>query len=264
MLKLTPLHFDKAELDLVPAEHRLAYFGLGQLANETAILLRTAISAINCLEGTPALHVKDMANATALFATRMLAGRLHEGRLFINSREVAAAFREVTAVAVQKNPMFQKDYADAVQGRARLAQLIDQSQLIEPIRNRAAFHAEARLIAEAYDHLPDQVDFVDHIAPTSGNSIFGAAESLHLTALSALLGQQPNELDYESALAQAITEIGEGVGYLSDFGSGYMIGFVIAYFGVERLQGEGIEVPEAVPIDEMKLPLFSIPPVEPN
>lgn len=262
MLRLTPLRFDKAELDLVPAEHRLTYFGLGQLANETAILLRTAISAVNWLEDGADLHVKDMANATAMFASRMLAGRLHEGRLFINSREVVTAFREVATTAVEKEPRFAADRDDAVQARANLARLIDRSPLIEPLRNRAAFHAEPGLIAEAYNHLPDQLEFVDHLATTRGNSIFGAAESLHLTALSAMLGQPLGQRDYGAALSQAIEEIGEGVGYLNDFASGYMVGFVITYFGAERLHADTIDVPEAVPINEMKLPLFSTHPTE--
>ena len=264
MLTLIPLRFDKAELDNVPAEHRLAYLGLGQIANETAILLRTALSAINWLDGDPAQHVKDMANATAMFATRMLAGRLHEARLFINSREVATAFREVCAIAIDREPEFARDQKEAADGRANLARLIDRSPLIEPLRNRAAFHAEVGLISEAYDHLPDQLDFIDHLALTRGNSIYGAAESLHLTALSALLGQEVGAQDYEAALGQAITEIGEGVGYLNDFASGYIMGFVVAHFGVERLQVDKVEVPDAVPIDKMTLPLFSIQPTEPN
>lgn len=264
MLQLTPLRFNKAELDLVPAEHRSAYFGLGQIANETAILLRTAISAVNWFDDDPALHVRDMANATAMFSTRMLAGRLHEARLFINTREVAAAFRDVAAAALAKDARFREDRDDAVRGRASLARLIDGSEIIEPLRNRSAFHAEVGLIAEAYDHLPEEIDFVDHLATTRGNSIFGAAESLHLTALSVLLGQNLENLDYEAALTQTLTEISQGVGYLNDFVSGYMVGFVINYFGVERLQADSIDVPDAVPLNEMKLPLFSAHPTQPN
>lgn len=249
-IELVPLHFDKAELDLVPEGHRLAYFGIAQIANETSILLRTAISAINSMaEPQP---VKDMSNATAMFATRMLAGRLWEARQFINCQQVAVAFRELRALAVAREKESEPAYADAARSRARLFDVLDRSPIIGPLRNRAAFHTDFAFIAEAYAHLPADVHFVDHLGPSRGNSIYGAAEALHLTSLTVLSGQA----DHETALARAVTEIGEAVGFLNDFIEGFIMAFVITYFGADRLEADQIEVP-ATPIDEMKVPLFS-------
>lgn len=261
MLHLTAIHFTKAELDLIPADHRLAYFGICQIADETAILLRTAISAIN--SGGPAdpAYVRDMSNATALLATRLLAGRLFEARQFINSREVAVAFRELSGLAAQHDQRVGPSLERARVGRAALFRLINASRLIGPLRNRAAFHAEMGLIEEAYDQLPVGMNFVDYIGSTRGNSIFGGAESLHLTALSALVGQG-DVPDFDRALAQTVREVGEAVGYLGDFTEGFVSAFILAHLGVERLQGDRIAVPSAVPIDELRLPLFSTHPRE--
>lgn len=249
-IQLVPLHFDKVEMDLVPENHRLAYFGMAQIANETAILLRIAISAINSMaEPQP---VRDMSNATAMFATRMLAGRLWEARQFVNSQQVALSFHELRALAVAREKDSDPAYAKAARSRARLFDILDRSPIIGPLRNRAAFHTDFAFIAEAYAHLPADIQFVDHLGHSRGNSIYGAAESLHLTALTALSGQP----DHEAALARAVSEIGDAVGCLNDFIEGFIMAFVITYFGVDRMRSEQIEVP-ATPIDEITAPLFS-------
>ncbi|HEY0927705.1 hypothetical protein [Brevundimonas sp.] len=249
MVRLFPLQFTKAELDQIPAHHRIAFLGLGQVANETSILMRLSLGAIGSMR--PPQPVSDMANATAMFALRMLAGRIWEARLFLNSAEVATAFREVCDLALRVDQRTQAEIDQATAGRAELFRQLDGPNIIRPLRNRASFHTEVALLTESYDALPEAINFVDHLDSSRGNSVYGASETLHLTALSALL-KEPN---YEVALVTAATEISEAVGKLGDFIDGFMVAFVIGHFGPERMRGARIEVP-AVPLDELTIPLF--------
>lgn len=246
-MRVRPLHFTKADLEAAPADHRVAFLGLGQIADEAAILLRLAMAGINSHGNQPET---DAANAAAMLATRMLAGRLAEARDFVGSREVAIAFRDIRQATVSQAPRLTQPMEDAAAGRAALFRAIDGPGPIRTLRNRSSFHVDPALIAESFALLPADVDLVDHLGQLRGNSIFGAAETLHLTALSHILG----EPDFTRALERTVSEIGTAVGHLSDFVDGFMLGFTLLYFG-DKILGDWIEVP-AVAMDDLRFPLF--------
>jgi hypothetical protein len=246
-MRVRPLHFTKADLDAAPADHRVAFLGLGQIADEAAILLRLAMAGINSHGNQPET---DAANAAAMLATRMLAGRLAEAHDFVGSREVAIAFREIREATVAQAPRLAQAMDEATAGRADLFRAIDGPGPIRTLRNRSSFHVDPALITESFALLPADVDLVDHLGQHRGNSIYGAAETLHLMALSHIL----DEPDFSRALERTVGEIGTAVGYLSDFVDGFMLGFTLLYFG-DKVIGDWIDVP-AVAMDDLRFPLF--------
>lgn len=246
-MRLRPLNFTKADLEAAPADQRVAFLGLGQIADEAAILLRLAMASINSHGSQPET---DAANAAAMLATRMLAGRLAEARDFVGSRGVATAFREVREATIAQAAHLAGSMDEAAAGRAALFRAIDGPGPIRTLRNRSSFHVDADLIAESFALLPDDVDLVDHLGQHRGNSIYGAAETLHLMALSHILG----EPDFNLALERTVGEIGTAVGHLSDFVDGFMLGFTLLHFG-GKVMGDWMDVP-AVSMDDLRFPLF--------
>lgn len=251
-MRVRSLAFDKAHLAQAPADHRIAFLGLSQLANEAAVLLKMALGGINALEDQQV--VRDAANATAMLATRMLAGRLWEARQFVNTREVATALREIQAETQGHIAELDQSLATARLARTALFAAMENGGLIERLRNQSSFHVSVELLTASFDRLPDDVGLMDHLAASRGNSIYGAAEALHLTALGHIL----DEPDFTVALDTAISQIGETVGHLGDFVDGFMFGFTILHFGGLEI-GPWVDVP-AAPLDQFRSPLFMDPP----
>lgn len=252
-MRVRPLQFTKADLEAAPADHRIAFLGLGQVADEAAILLRLAMAGINSHGNQPET---DAANAAAMLATRMLAGRLAEARDFVGSREVAFAFRDIREKTVALAPRLTQPMEEAAAGRAALFRAIDGVGPIRTLRNRSSFHIDPALIAASFALLPADADLVDHLGQHRGNSVYGAAETLHLMALSHIL----DEPDFTRALERTVSEIGEAVGHLSDFVDGFMLGFTLLHFG-DKVMGDWVNVP-AVAVDGLRLPLFIEAPAE--
>lgn len=247
-MQVRPLPFSKQNLEDAPRDHRLAYLGLGQIADEASILLRMAMAGINSHgELQPS---RDAANAVALLATRMLAGRLAEARDFVNSRPVAVAYREISVIVDHRYPHFIEAMRDAARGRAELFAAIDAEGPIRTLRNRSSFHVDPELIDASFALLPADIELMEHHAVHRGNSVYGACETLHLTALSHILG----EPDLGRALERTVDQIGTAVGHLSDFVDGFMLGFTVTHLDPRAL-GDWIDVP-ATPMDEMRFPLF--------
>ncbi|RZJ06094.1 MAG: hypothetical protein EON89_00805 [Brevundimonas sp.] len=242
------LRYSRADLEAAPRHHRLAFLGLAQVANESSLLLRLALASVNSMEGNQA--VRDSAQAGALFAVRMLAGHVSESRLFVDTLEVSSAFRELREWALEEHPDIGELLDTAVAGRTALAAAIPKRGLIRRLRHEASFHVDPELIEASYARLPADMEMVDHHAVEVGNSIFGAAETLHLTALAHILG----EADVQVALNEAQNQISDAVGHLGDFINGFSVAFSLRYLGL-RPGMPGIEV-ESELLTDIKFPLF--------
>jgi hypothetical protein len=247
-MRLMELRYRRADLDAAPRHHRLAFLGLAQVANESSLLLRLALASVNSMEGNQA--VRDTAQAGALFAIRMLAGHVSESRLFVDTLEVSSAFRELREWALEAHPDIEPLLNVAVAGRAALADAIPKRGLIRRLRHEASFHVDPELIEASYNRLPADMVMIDHHALEVGNSIFGAAETLHLTALAEILG----EADVQAALTNAQQQISDAAGHLADFINGFAVAFSLRYLGL-RPGMPGIEV-ESEALTDIRFPLF--------
>lgn len=251
MLQVRAIRFSKADLDGVPRHHRLAFLGLCQIADETTILQRTAVAAINSI--APPRPVEDMAKATALLGFRMLVGRLWEARLFLNRPEVATSLRELTIAALERDARSQIEIDKATAARASLLQRLDApGGLVRQLRNRASFHTDIDFLEAGYDALQTDADLMDHIGEFRGASIHGAAEALHLAALCALLG----EADPNRAFSHVIADAMPAVMDLSSFIDAFVGLFLISHFYDRVREANMIDIPQAEPINRLQSPMF--------
>ena len=247
-MRIRSLSFNKRDLLKVPPHHRIAYFGLGQICDEASILLRMAIAAINSVKEHQA--TVDAACAAAMLATRMLAGRVYEARLFINGQEVARAFQELRQSALEIDLSVETEMTLAAAGRAALFDLTRSNSLLDRLRNRASFHVDPKLIEDSFHLLPDNHRLMDHLTAIRGNSVYGAAETLHLMAL----GQLQDIADPQAALNAATEEIRRAVGALTDFADGLLLAFAIVHLRqVVKLQTVELQ---ALAVEDIRFPLF--------
>jgi len=250
-MQMLPVHINKAKLDQIPEGHRIAYFGLGQIANEAAVLNRTILAAINSA-GPPA-PVIDMANATSMLCLRMLVGRLYEAHLFIKGPQVGPAYRDLSDALRRQFP----DQCEAIDagdsGRRALASLMNGSSQLKAVRQRSSFHIDPELLAAAYRLLPDDVDLVDHVSHRRRDGIYGATETLHGLAFAFLF----NTESIENGLGSLIDKINEALSALSDFIDAFMFAFTVIHFGRDATRTV-IDVP-AVTQSELRLQLFFEP-----
>jgi hypothetical protein len=247
-MNLMELRYSKAHLDAAPRHHRLAFLGLAQISNESSLLIRLSLASLNSMEGNQA--VRDMAQSGALFALRMLAGHVSESRLFVDTLEVSSAFRELREWTAENHPAMSELVDVAVAGRAALAEAIPKRGLIRRLRHEASFHVDPDLIEASFNRLPDEMVLIDHHAVEVGNSIFGAAETLHLTALAHLLG----EPDVQTALNEALSQITDAAGHLADFINGFAVAFSLRHLGLQRGMPR-LEVPSQS-LSDIRFPLF--------
>lgn len=251
MLVVRTIQFTKAELDALPRRHRLAFLGLSQISDETVILQRTGVAAVNSI--APPRPVEDMAKATGLLALRMLVGRLWEARLFINTPEVAVAFQELSASALELDNRSQPEIEKAARGRASLFRRLDaQGGIVRELRNRSSFHTDMELLEAGYNALGPDVEMFDHIGPTKGSTIHGSSEALHLAAICALL----NEPDVNRAFRRAIDEIMPAVYDLTTFIDGFSTLFLLTHFLQKIRNSTSVEIPDAVPINQIQSTMF--------
>lgn len=247
-MDLLELRYRKADLEAAPRHHRLAFLGLAQIADENSALLRLALSSVNSFGDHQA--ERDSATASALFALRMLAGRIAEARLFVDTLEVSSAFRELEAWAREHHPGSLPLIEVARGGRARLGAALPRNGLIRRLRDETSFHVDPQLIEASFNALPPDIELVDHHSNTVGNSIFGAAETLHMTAIAHILGEE----NYEAAMIEAQRQITRAVGDLADFINGYAVIFSIRYL----LLGPGMPRTEvkSEKLADIRFPLF--------
>lgn len=225
--------FTKRDYLAVPEDDRALFFMAAQTANELAMLRSIILQALDAANGDKVLGETGL--AMAFFGARQLAGRITEGweQLFKaegKSQQFERLWDELPG-DVRKEAML----ADVAEARAALNDAFaDEQSLLRRVRNKLAFHLDRPAIIGAFDILPDDFHLNDFHTGRRGSTFYGGADTIMAVAASHLLGTD-DPTEGMNAVIREANRLGEALETVID---GYLVAFVIHYFGRERLDVE--------------------------
>src|ERR1700736_1256245 len=155
MAQLQRINLTKTDLDRIPRDERFFYVVAGHLANEVSILDKLLIIGANSLdrEGPPgeAPHVQQ------ILLIRLLAGRLHEARVFI------AAHYHGKKLHKKCEAHLNEEARDALRNWCKDLSN-KRPNLITPIRQTFAVHIDREKIEKTYEDLNSDFSLVHYIS----------------------------------------------------------------------------------------------------
>jgi hypothetical protein len=170
---LYELRYTKAEMATAPEPERLLYLMATSLANDIQILLRQYLIAIKQDHEDDA--VRNASSAIAMLNLRLLAGRFHEGWVLLEERW----------------PGLEALYEPLISAKGRQA-LLDlrahfmvskTDNIVFMIRNKIGFHADYRFTKTMFDAAPNDVQMVEYVGQTFGDTLYFGTELTHYAAL---------------------------------------------------------------------------------
>jgi hypothetical protein len=190
---------------------------------------------------------RRVATTQALLFIKMLAGRLHEGRVLLNK-----AFSAKRLWEKYKNDLG----ADARENFARINKYFGRENLVEQIRNKFAFHLDVPAVEAMYDQAPSAAPFVDYIAARyAGHSLYYGGESLTRNAMIAAKGER----DWRDALTKIFHETTQLSVWFSSFIQSFIGLMLSRHLGLTMSDLAVLTVADDPAIDEVRLPFFCPP-----
>lgn len=237
-----PITISKEKLDEAPEEERLTYLMAGNLANDLLTLQKLLVISSNTAAEMGEAHSTPV-NGSTLLIVKLLAGRLYEGwnwlrgpstthikKLFAQDKSCPAwiCYREITGYFGREN-------------------------IIEKLRQKVGFHADAHAMQEGYALLGAQ-PVTEFVSEQRGNSFYGSADMALIGALCHLAGTN----DVAVALGRVADEISHVSGLFGDLVVQIAMHFCIDVLDIDA-QGQLNKVIEIdVPaLGDLRLPYFS-------
>jgi hypothetical protein len=246
MIEIYQIKFSKAHLDTAPEDERIFHLMAGQLANDLNLLTKQLVFAMNPVDGPDVC--RRVNTALAMLLVRQLAGRLNEGWKIIES---------------QFNPMY-KRYKETLsetgkESHSKIKKYFNtKDNLIFLIRNKVAFHTDAKNTHKAYNDIPSNEVLVDYLSEHRGNCLYYSSELLSMMSMLALV----KEGDWQIALDTLSREVTDTADLFCEFILDFMRAFMEKY--VERHLGDidddKIILRSQPSIYSVQIPFFCEPP----
>lgn len=239
------LRYTKAEMAAAPEAERMFYLMVTSLANDIQILLRQYVIAIKQDDTDQA--ARNASSAVAMLNLRLLAGRFHEGWVFVD----------------QRWPGLEASYAPQMSGRGIQAlegmrshfAVSRSDNIVFMIRNKIGFHGDYGFARAMFAETPDDTPMIDYIGAAVGDTLFFGSEVTHYATLRRLTG----ESDDVRAFGAVMDELRTLQGYFLAFANAF-----VAVFARRNLEQQYLQLMSrrrtltALPaLERMRIPYFA-------
>ena len=195
-MRIKKLSFTKAQLQAIPEYDRRRLVELMMLQDELSTLsIAVTLSKptrIGASNDTDAVQWGQM-----WFYVRLLAGKLHEARLWLDQ----VAFNNPNSMVIQRAlPPESKRALDSLKvtfGKHR--------KVFADLRNQTAFHFDSTEVLEAYNALPVDTVFTAWATPHFGTSRNDVADTVYRQMAISIMGR-PDGLEAAVELAKLVTD----------------------------------------------------------
>lgn len=227
-IRIIPL--TKRDFLNVDSEDRNLFFMAAQTLNELAMLRAITLQALENDRGHRV--VQETSLAMAFMSGRFLAAKVVEGWVKLFEKQKNAKRFEALWSQLPAGDGNEQMREDVEAARAELTEYFAQEDaLLRRVRNKLAFHLDATPISEAFDLIEDDFSLSDFHTGVRGTTFYGGADSLIAVAASALAGDNDPTRGMH-LIVEDSSRLSEALGTVID---GYLVSFVLAHLGVERL-----------------------------
>src|SRR3989338_3240953 len=190
-MELAKISFNRKTFDMIPENERIFVVQLSLFANEITMLHKLIVFSNNYKGGETGLTAQ---NVQSFFLIKLLAGKLYEGwRLLKNSyfkSKLSQQYDDQLSPEDKESIGYIKSY-------------FKKHNLISLIRNKYAFHYDARHIKAELSAIPEDEVLDLYLASDHGNSLYSMA---HIISSYALLNEVDNS-DNLKALDQIFKDV---------------------------------------------------------
>jgi hypothetical protein len=255
MVDIYHLELTRADLDSVPLDERELFVLGGHFANDLAILNKQALYALrdSC---DPASPEARYGMAVGMLNVRLLIARLWAAWEVLKQPKYRSLF-EAAADAIATDPELALEDLDIGAAITVLDRELGPDAVLTKVRRKAVAHTDRAMMMRTYSELPSDHAFLDLLALTRGNTLYGAGEELAARAVLSATGEENLDIAMGVIADKAI-----GVsGAFADLIQGWFLHFMWTRFRDRAEMAVTLKHSINAPrLDEVWLPFLTEPP----
>ena len=114
---------------------------------------------------------------------RLLAGRLHEAHLLVNSKPLSETIRQLDKPFQRRTSDFDESLQRLSECRRAFTRRCNSDQTLATLRNKSAFHIGHADFGEALGDVDENIELAEYLGDIHGNTFFAAAELVALARM---------------------------------------------------------------------------------